>query len=101
MVAADLPCVRCGRKPAGWCGKKLSENEAECRQTALCLDCRAAWHDYNRSKSFLVYDRTHGRPAEIFWMAIFERFVKRLPPLNQVESEKLLNECRKQAKAKK
>lgn len=101
VAAFNIPCVYCGKKPAEWSEAKPLENEAECKNTALCLDCRAAWHNYNARESLDLWGRTHGRPTKIFWMAVFERFVKRLPPLNFSESEKLLNECRKRAKTKK
>lgn len=92
VMAAKLSCVKCG-KPA----KRVLGKREEWEKFALCFECLAAWHNYDK-KTFDLLDKTHGRPWNLFWEAIFKRFLKNLPSLDQSGAEKLLEECRKIAK---
>lgn len=96
VSALDILCVCCGKKAQWSAGGKPSEDMAKCKEFALCLECRADWSDYDTKEAFNLL--TWGKASDLFWEAIFDRFIKHLPVLDRFEAEKLLTECRKKAR---
>jgi len=83
VVSLNLSCVRCGKTAQRRTGK-----------LALCLECCAAWFNYEKGKAFSLLDKTHGKPHDLLWGSIFDRFLKGLPSLDSSAAEKLLEDCR-------
>lgn len=90
VAKANLPCVKCGKK-ALW-------GDPANPKTVLCLDCRAGWHNYDHKGASEVMDHTSGKPWNMLWRVLFERFLKDLPAPDREEAEKLLSEFRKQSR---
>lgn len=96
-----LFCIRCNEAVAQFVasGIILHEDKKRWQEFALCLQCAADWSNYDKGEAFrLLFDRTYGRPRHLFWQAVFKRFCQGEPSLNQAEAEKLLEDCRRQAK---
>ena len=97
VAALNLACVRCGGR-ALWAPKGWEERKWE--RFALCLKCRAAWNNYDAGEGFELWNKahTHGRPRDLFWESVFNRFLEGQLPLSLSEAEDLLEECRNTAK---
>jgi len=94
IAALNIPCVRCGEK-AEWSPKGLKDMVKR-KRLALCLKCRADWGNYDNKESFNFL--TWGKASDLFWEAIFGRFINNLPALDRSGAEKLLIECRKKVR---
>lgn len=95
----NLLCVRCGGI-ARWVpiGIRIREAKNRWPEFALCLVCAADW--LNHDEAFELLNRTRGRPHQLFWEIMLKRFCQKAPPLGYTEAEKLLQDCRKQARRK-
>lgn len=89
IVAKNWTCVRCEKKAAN--APRFEEHHA------LCLECMAAWDNYE-PKQFEILLNTSGRARDLGWDLVFQRFLRNDPPLNPEEAEEFLQAHRKQAR---
>lgn len=85
VVALNLPCVKCGKRPAQRKGDEV----------VFCLKCYADWCNYVRLGPL---HSTWGKPSELAWKTVLDMFLKDMPAPTADELKKLIEECRKKAR---
>lgn len=95
IMARRLQCVKCGA-PAKWA------TYAHSKEQPLCLECRAAYDNFqraNRAAFSVFWQNTSGRPQEIFYDFMWDRFFSaEQAPVSASEAQELLGEYRKRAR---
>ena len=98
VVRQGWPCRKCGKLAS------KTASHAQLKERALCINCHTQWMNYGMDEEevhpFLLHRRTWGRPFELYWAVVFERFLRNLPLLSEDTWNKILSLCRQQARRK-